>query len=60
MVVFVAICFTTLANGNNAHVDRGIYYPKSSKNLDEAKATISRVLNDKCVTVYDAANAQIK
>jgi tetratricopeptide (TPR) repeat protein len=60
MALFFIMFFTTIANGIDSHIQRDIYYPKLSKNLDEAKTTIARILNDKCITVYDSANVKIK
>lgn len=60
ITVFVAMFITTIANGIDSHFQRDIYYPKLSKSLDEAKTTIARILNDKCVSIYDSSNVKIK
>jgi tetratricopeptide (TPR) repeat protein len=59
IAVFTVIFFTTFGNVN-AQIERDVYYPKLSKNMDEAKANIVRILNDKCVTIYDSVNLKIK
>jgi tetratricopeptide (TPR) repeat protein len=60
MGVLLFMFSTTSSNGIDSHIQRDIYYPKLSKNLQESKTTIARILNDKCVTIYDSANAKIK
>ena len=60
MAVIVILSFTTITNGVDSHIERGVYYPKPSKNIDEAKGEITRILNDKCVSIYDSANLKIK